>query len=246
MYNKNEKNEKYDSFDKDTKKLEQNQKELEDQLFWREKRKLRNKAIVNNLVAFIKFMFFSVVGAGIGAALGTLVFPGIGTLIGATAGGSCGVFAGFHASYKDKVGSGFLHDFLMIFITATVGASWGAAMGTVLMPGLGTIIGAIIGGVGVSIFVATVLLIGHLYNTSEPALPKSDKGPVMPLNNSDSYNKGGPFQGLLKDLDNEHSSSSDDAIEDSASTETLNFRVSGKVGNSTKENFQKEMSFQSS
>jgi hypothetical protein len=93
------------------------------------------------------------VGAGIGAAIGTFAFPGVGTAAGALIGAMFGAGAGMLATgwqgimrsqlvggkkpMPERVGAGIL---------ATLGAAGiGALLGTFVFPGIGTLIGAAIG-----------------------------------------------------------------------------------------------------
>ena len=143
------------------------------------------------------------VGAGIGAAIGTLVFPGVGTAAGALIGAMFGVGAGMLATgwqgimrsqlvggkkpMPERVGAGIL---------ATLGAAGiGALLGTFVFPGIGTLIGAAIGaGFGA---VTSGIIGGVTHSRSQKPQKKLTSAEVSPLLRSiDSVSSSVPDEPL--------------------------------------------------
>jgi hypothetical protein len=133
-------------------------------------------------------------GAGLGAILGTFVFPGIGTAIGAGIGAAAGLclsniaqiaivlykrHEGLRASEdleirRSKINQGAISELRVpsIISGAGIGAGIGAVIGTFVFPGIGTAMGAffgaLIGLVGGGLPIVILTLVGKIKDAVDP------------------------------------------------------------------------------
>lgn len=115
----------------------------------------RRTSITKGAIATVVGVGISAGFAGIGAALGSLVFPGVGTAIGAVIGAGVGASDATTVLAIAKVASpmrSWRSRLLTLGVSSLISAGIGAAVGSIVFPGLGSFVGAAIGaGVGLGL-----------------------------------------------------------------------------------------------
>ena len=125
--------------------------------------------------------------AGIGAAIGSVVFPGVGTLIGAAIGAGIGggvalIGGGLYAWITGLKKNSALARGLGFTTTIISSAGIGALVGTFIFPGLGTLVGAAIGAAAgvISDAIAAAVIINRTKQTD--SIRRSTEPPIAQQN----------------------------------------------------------------